>query len=303
MYQIDINALLASKWKWPAAIIIVVMTLLACIYAFTFFQPSAIYSKQLTLRYQFEVRNSTNENLSSVALSIFAPLKKTQYQRVDGITASHEFDVSSDNFGQQKLIFNGVSLPPHGADVITITLAVAIQKEGNPKITFVAGDALFDAEHVDLDASSVALTSLALAKNDGINPLSIYRWLNTNITSVDFLPEDRGADYALTYLRGDCTEFMYAFLALSRFNGIPSWGYAGFVVDESETILRSAAYHNWNEFYSEGGWHLADAQRQQFRTSEKIYLAFRVIGLTDGLTSSSSHRYISHDPRIAVRML
>ena len=91
---------------------------------------------------------------------------------------------------------------------------------------------------------------------------------------------DRGALYALREKKGDCTEFMYLFVALCRRAQIPARGLGGYVCPKN-MILRPTDYHNWAEFYADGRWYIADPYRKVFMPQTLEYVATRIIGVTD----------------------
>jgi transglutaminase-like putative cysteine protease len=107
----------------------------------------------------------------------------------------------------------------------------------------------------------------------------IFQWVTSNVQYAGYIKNPRGAAYALTHGKGDCTEYMYLFVALCRAAGIPARGLGGYVVDRN-AMLRPQAYHNWAEFYLNGVWHVADPQKQIFMDNQAHYLAMRVIGDT-----------------------
>lgn len=105
---------------------------------------------------------------------------------------------------------------------------------------------------------------------------TIFRWVADNIHYTGYLKRPRGARYALEHKQGDCTEFMYLFMALCRATGIPARGLGGYVV-ERNAILRPGEYHNWAEFYTNGFWHIADPQRGVFMEQQPSYLVMQIL--------------------------
>jgi transglutaminase-like putative cysteine protease len=113
------------------------------------------------------------------------------------------------------------------------------------------------------------------------DPLStahnIFQWVADNLTYSGYVKDPRGACYALQSRQGDCTEFMYLFIALCRAAGIPARGLGGYVTDKN-AILKSGDYHNWAEFYVNGRWRLADPHRQVFMPQQAHYVVMRILG-------------------------
>jgi len=110
-----------------------------------------------------------------------------------------------------------------------------------------------------------------------------------------------GDVYGLEQRRGDCTEYMQLFVALARANGIPSRGMAGYLV-ERDAVIRAEAFHNWAEFYADGGWRIADPQRGRFDTGYGAYIATRILGVDSGAIPSSANRFCTLGDRVRVKM-
>lgn len=266
--------------------------------------PELQYTTDRVIRYQFELKNTTDQLVEDATFEVFAPLKMTQYQKVVSLDASQPYQSEFDDIQQEKLIFSGLQLPPYGTKQVSITVHVMFNLQGNAGWSWKLQNTL--SQEVRLVKSELVLGTIAKvgAGTAGrIEPVNIYSWLVENIRSVDYVAEDRGADYAFRYLRGDCTEFMYAFLAIARGSDIPALGFAGFILGDDRNNLNVANYHNWAEFYNGERWLLADAQRRRFESLQEYYLAFRVLGVDQGFASGNSQRFIAHDSRISVRML
>src|SRR5437868_14904954 len=111
-----------------------------------------------------------------------------------------------------------------------------------------------------------------------------------NVKTQTYIPKDRGALYALTERTGDCTEFAYLLTALSRADDIPARPIGGYVF-KGNAVVKAVDYHNWMEFFVDGYWQIADAQRQVFMQSESDYVAMRIIAADPKSPLGNSHRY------------
>ncbi|MEK8020427.1 MAG: transglutaminase-like domain-containing protein, partial [Candidatus Parabeggiatoa sp.] len=127
----------------------------------------------------------------------------------------------------------------------------------------------------------------------------IFNWVAGHIQYAGYIRENRGALYALTEKRGDCTEYMYLFTALARVNEIPARGIGGYISSE-DGLLKSDEYHNWAEFYLEGKWTLADPQNKVFMDKQSNYIAMRIISEQSNL--GQSHRFWYLGEGLSVRM-
>ncbi len=130
---------------------------------------------------------------------------------------------------------------------------------------------------------------------------NIFRWVASNITYTGYLKNPRGARYALKYKQGDCTEFMYLFMALCRAAGIPARGVGGYVVRKN-ALLDPAEYHNWAEFYDGGVWKIADPQKNVFVKNQSDYLIMRIIGQSSENPMGKYRRFRYAGEGITVKM-
>ncbi len=267
--------------------------------------PEATYDKKVNFRYGFDITNTTNEFIANSAFNVFAPLEITGAQKVASIRANKEFTIVKDANGNRQLAFNIANLPPYGTTTVKVT--VEMQLASNPNEESISRDLhLKDEKFIELGSPLLGQT-LDFIKKRGEQKESnlsesIYKWQVENIEYAGYIAEDKGATYALKYLKGDCTEYMYSYVALSRLAGIPARNVAGFILYEDNTLLSSADYHNWGEFYTDNRWQIADAQRQKFINTDAPYVAFRYLGDADQTTVSTSQRFMSFDSRLSVRM-
>nr|WP_305121429.1 transglutaminase-like domain-containing protein [Microbulbifer elongatus] len=137
-------------------------------------------------------------------------------------------------------------------------------------------------------------------KSKGEGVAAISNWLGKNIVDVGYVAEDRGALYAITNRKGDCTEFSTAFVALARASQIPSRVVGGFVLEQSGR-LQAENYHNWSEFKRDGKWNIADPQNNIVDSGYGLYVAF--YNFNKHSRMSNSHRFLSYDSRLSVQML
>ena len=116
-----------------------------------------------------------------------------------------------------------------------------------------------------------------------------------------YSPKDRGALYALKKRKGDCTEFMHLFAAISRASGIPARGIGGYVCN-TNMILRPSDYHNWVEFYEDGAWRIADPQKRVFMENQSHYIAMNLIGESTKNPMGRFHRFRFTGDGLKVKM-
>ena len=105
----------------------------------------------------------------------------------------------------------------------------------------------------------------------------------------------------LNIKKGDCTEYMSSFVALCRASGIAARGIGGYICPESSKI-KSAAYHNWAEFYHNGSWQIADPQNNVLMQNQADYIAMRIIRASEDNPMGSFNRFRVKGEGLKVKM-
>jgi hypothetical protein len=242
-----------------------------------------VYPITKTIRYSFFLQNTTPRLIKNAQFWTYAPVKQTSTQLCSKIKASHPYDLITDAFGNQVLHFTFDDLAPYASKIITIKATLLLSDQANRlpeedmKI-YLGAEKYIETRDSHIRHLSKQLrseTAAATAKN-------IFNWVSANLAYAGYIKQAYGARYALLNKKGDCTEFMYLFAALSRAGNLPARSIGGYICRES-TILKPAGYHNWAEFYEKGVWRLADPQKRVFDTDYASYIAMRIIhGPSDG---------------------
>ena len=125
--------------------------------------------------------------------------------------------------------------------------------------------------------SAIRRAAAKLRESDALKTITaVFRWVATNVRYSGYASQDRGALYALEHKKGDCTEYMDLFVALSRANGLPARRIGGYLSAEN-AVLKARDYHNWGEFYEDGTWQIADPQNNVLMQNQDDYIAMRII--------------------------
>ena len=243
------------------------------------------------IQYGFTLENSRGQVLKKAKFWTYAPVRQTPTQKVSKITASQPYQLTVDDLGNQILLFEFDNLPPNASKEISIRVELDMAEKPNPwpEKNF----ALFLPSEQYIESGDFRIVSLAnsLIQSSGTDTAkSIFNWVASNVQSIEYIPDDRGALYALEHKNGDCTEFAYLFAALSRANSLPARAVGGYVMSESG-VLKAVEYHNWAEFYTDGTWRLADAQKRVFATNASRYVAMRIISTKVPNALGNAHRY------------
>ena len=243
------------------------------------------------IQYGFTLENSRGQVLKNAKFWTYAPVRQTPTQKVSKITASQPYQLTVDELGNQVLLFEFGTLPPNGSKEISIRVELDMADQPNPWPEKSLGLFLQNEQYIESDDFRIVNLANSLIQGSGTDTAKrIFSWIASNVQSIEYIPDDRGALYALEHKSGDCTEFAYLFAALSRANSLPARAVGGYVMTESG-ILKAAEYHNWAEFYTDGTWRLADAQKRVFATNSSKYVAMRIISKNVTNALGDAHRY------------
>ncbi len=248
------------------------------------------YPVSKVIQYGYTIQNTSLKILKRAEFQTYAPVKKTSTQKVVKLVVSRPYRLLEDELGNQVLAFEFENMPPNSTKVISITAELALSNTPNP---MPAPGAEFLGSEPYIEVRNDLIQTLAqtlIAGTPYKTASSIQQWVSGNLKSEAYIPDDRGALYALKHRSGDCTEFSYLFAALGRADGIPVRVMEGYVYENNAT-LKASDYHNWAEFYTDGVWQLADAQKKNFATKQASYVAMRVIPPGGKGILGSSHRF------------
>lgn len=276
-----------------------------------------IDSRLKTIRYSFEISNKENVFIEESKFFAFAPVAETSSQKVVSLTATENFELETDRYGNQVMGFVLKNLAPYSKRTITITAEVAffdMPRILNEKAWMEEGDIFLSPERfIESDNEKILSTALAISKSfeasqeagkTQSSPLVTHKWVASHLDYAGYTKKDFGALYALEKQLGDCTEYMYLFTALMRAQNIKSHGLAGFRVEGESGLLRADEYHNWSSFLDEESvWRMADPQNNVFDSQYDKYLAFRVLVPDELKTMTNTHRFLAFDQRLKVTMM
>lgn len=284
---------------------ILILTLLAVIGSgFYFFSDSDPgYTQARTIRYSLTVQNITNTPVSNASIRVFGPAKQTSWQLTRNITADADFTLENDEAGNQILHFGIDNLPPHATRIIRIQADLLLARE--PQEIIPAYDtSRYLTEEPFIETSNDKLVSLAtrLASNQTARlSRNIFDWVSANVQYAGYIRDDRGALYAYEHKKGDCTEYMYLYTALSRINGVPTRGIGGYIIS-NDTVLKARDYHNWAESYIDKRWRVIDPQNKIHMNYENNYIAFRIFHNKNNPFMNNTHRFSHSDDGLKVTM-
>lgn len=228
------------------------------------------------LRFSAVLANPTAKALVDQTLWLYLPVKRTSTQDFVAVETAVPHALLTDGVGHSLIKISIAALPPFAQR--PFLLNVRTLQYASPRAT--AADDLKDwlqAERfTEVSDSRVQARAQALKGNSAWQTArNIYEWVADNIAYAGYIADDLGALYALTELKGDCTEYAFLVVALARANQIPARMVGGYVADR-DLAPRADEYHNWAELYVEGAWRLVDAQKRNWLLPCADYTAFRL---------------------------
>lgn len=256
-------------------------------------------SRAKTIRYSFTLSNPTNELIRNVTLVVLAPVKSGANHVTSDIQANLPFELDQDALGNQTLRFVFKELEPYSQKVISVSADVTLF---DAPLSFDLVDKtrfLKEEPYINVSHPKIQHRADSLAGSDDVS-LSTYSWVADHIQYSGYRKDNLGALYALEQGKGDCTEYMFLYMALMRANGIPVRGVAGFTTgDDSRFLARD--YHNWAEVYLDGAWYIVDPQRKRYFQHQDGYVATRILDGGNG-NNDEIQRFQINDKRIRVMM-
>jgi hypothetical protein len=228
------------------------------------------------IQYSFTLQNKSARLLEKAEFWTYAPVKQTATQYCDQINASHQFKLISDEQGNQIMHFSFSNLPPFATKIITIKVGMTIFS--TPKsVADKQTDFLKPEKNIESTDQHITQIVKKLHESTTVKTAeNIFSWVIKHVEYSGYSGSEQGALHALNNKKGDCTELMDLFIALSRAASIPSRGVAGYVMPENG-ILKPMEFHNWAEFYDENRWNIVDPQKKVFMQNQADYIAMRII--------------------------
>lgn len=239
--------------------------------------PAGKYPVTRHIRYSFTLQNTTNQLVEHIKFMAYGPVKKTSIQHTEKIQASIPYSLKTDKLGNQLLYFDIDKLAPFATKIISISALVRLTDTPNKEP--LKQPAYFLKQEKYVETSNPKLISLAKQFKSDDRSLMVHKindWINGYMNYTGYIKNNRGALYAYETKKGDCTEYMYLFTALSRINGMPTRAVGGYVSDKNG-VLKAEDFHNWAEVYIDGAWRVADVQKKKIFTQQHQYLAMQII--------------------------
>jgi hypothetical protein len=267
-------------------------------------KDAAHYDVERHIRYGFTLHNASNRVLEGAEFWTYVPVRETSTQRCCvRLESSMPYELKMDDLGNQVMHIRLPALPPYSNTIVQISAELRLAETGN---AIALGDiASYLGEERFVEVGHPRMVAFASRIQGDSKPAVLadqaYDLVKSNLRYSGYVLKDQGALRALSDGEGDCTEFMYLFMALARGKGVPARGIGGYVYAQ-DAVLKARDYHNWAEFHADGAWHIADAQKGVFARGGASYIAMRILGAPGEGETSSAHRFWHTGDGLEVRM-
>ncbi|MFZ2631237.1 MAG: transglutaminase-like domain-containing protein [Desulfosalsimonadaceae bacterium] len=239
------------------------------------------YALPKQIRYSFTLQNKTNQLYKDAKFWAYAPVKLTSTQSCQHIESSESFQIVSDQYGNQILQFSFDKFPPYASRIISIKADLLMSDKANKipandTTIFLQSEKSIEVNHPDIIRQAKSLEYKNLIKTVE----NIFNWVSENVTYSGYDRVDRGALYAFTENKGDCTEYALLFAALCRADEIPARSVLGYLSFDNG-ILKPSGFHNWVEFFNGSIWQIADPQNKILMKNSSAYVAMKIVNNTN----------------------
>lgn len=252
------------------------------------------------LRMRWQLHNPHSSAVEGVGFWAYLPMDHVE-QRLASVRGSPPCQVSMDAMGHQVLLVQTARLAAYATALIQVDMTVT--KSGNVcerardphSDSWLGSEPLVESDHV-----SIRELAQSLRGGDELQTAwAVYQWVGKELHYEGYVAQDKGALYAITERRGDCTEYAALVVALMRANGIPARVAGGHVL-ERDGLLKAVDYHNWAEVLLQGRWQIVDAQKQAWLAPRARYFPFEIYTHSAANALKGAHRY-RVEPDVEVR--
>lgn len=243
------------------------------------------------LRMRWQLHNPQSFAVDGARFWAYLPMDHVE-QRLSSVRCSPPCQVSMDALGHQVLLAQTERLAAYATALIQVDMTVTKVGVTCDSARDTNSRSWLDSEPlVESDHEAIRAQAQRLRGGDELQTAwAIYRWVSTELHYEGYVAQDRGALYALTERRGDCTEYAALVVALMRANGVPARVMGGHVL-ERDGVLKAVDYHNWAEVLLQGRWQIVDAQKQAWLASRTHYFPFEIYARSVANALNGAHRY------------
>ncbi|PUA27857.1 MAG: hypothetical protein B0W54_15125 [Cellvibrio sp. 79] len=252
---------------------IIALAALVCLiglFVYTHLAKTNYLTATKLLRFSYVVKNESARLVEESRFTAVLPMQIKGIQTIESITSSYEYQISKSD--EQLIEFPLKNITPYSSKIIDLTLVVNLSNKPKSDSAKPA-EYLASQKYIEMDSTEIKELAAQLKGNTATETANnIHQWLVNNVTPSSYTADSKGAAYLINNKTGDCTEFMYAFIALARANGVPARGISGFWIPGDSSLINAADYHDWAEFYDGDRWVLVDSSKNIFDESYSNYI-------------------------------
>ena len=139
----------------------------------------AHYPLKKTLRYSFEIQNTSVEVFRGGSIWAYAPVLQTSFQKVEEVSVSGtEFELVKDHLGNQTLNLQVPPMAPGGRKVVTVTVSLAMSDIIQPQSAISSDSFLGSERFIETDSPEIRQFALGFSEK---SPLELATTIKTTV--------------------------------------------------------------------------------------------------------------------------
>ncbi|MDD3888108.1 MAG: transglutaminase-like domain-containing protein [Patescibacteria group bacterium] len=244
-------------------------------------EPTKTQSQIYNISENISIKNIGQENSYMQTAYIakfhdFAP-----YQDVLEETISPtNYEIIKDENSNEYLKYTFYNLLPNESRTFNLQYKIKLNKisydlqncQGKSINQFLSSEKSIESDNQEIINLSQNITRNA--QNECQASKEIYDWIGNNINYPGYIPDAKGAFWALQNRQGDCTEFADLFVALNRADNIPARFIEGLVYQSDQETDSSQMKHDWTQVFLPGtGWVPVDPTFGRMTSNRNDYFA------------------------------
>jgi transglutaminase-like putative cysteine protease len=209
----------------------------------------------------------------NIRVALVTALTPGQNEKTLSITPNN-YTLSTDDMGNNIATFSFTNIGVGGQVTIEIDDSLTVSAvsydltagTAGAETSFLSPEPYMESDNTQIQSLAAQITQDKTSPADKAR--AIYDWIGDHIKYAGYIPDIKGAVYALENTSGDCTEFACLMVALCRAAGIP----ARFLEGVTYTSVTNDPKHDWTEIYLPGpGWVPVDATWGRTKTARDKY--------------------------------
>lgn len=229
------------------------------------------YDTKRVIQLSWEVKNTTNENLSSISFSFLLPVKQTSTQYLQKTELSHKGKIRVDKLGNQVCTVS-LDLAPYETVIIKqkAFLLMALEAQ-NCKLS------IPESIKSGTNTSYARLASSLSKENTIESAANIFSWITSNIKQDKTRAHSRDSSSVLSEKKATNREKVELYRECLNSLNISNYKSSGFIVSQN-SVLNPAAMTLWNTVKSEKSWINTYFPKKKFNKNNDHFITFKIHG-------------------------